>query len=331
MSKNLFNDPLEDLIVRFLDGYASPEETKQLENWKAESAENQKVFDDMQRIWTSSAIADMDQIDVEADWQRFQSTIDQNKSTSTVTTDTVIKKEATVRRFPVWISRVAAAAALLLVAMGGWYFVNQNSGNTIDPSSKQEIILADGTQVWLNKGATLDYPEKFNGHVRRVKLHGEAFFEVHHNPAKPFIVETNNSKVEVLGTSFNIQQKGKNVDVAVKTGKVKFTALVGESDPVILTPGESANYNQKIVTKKDSANPNYLSWKTGAFTFVNQNLSTVIHDLETFYDKDIKLDVDSDCQLTANFANDDLAHIAKTIQRICNLKVKQTKKQLIFY
>ena len=315
---------MDDLIVRFLDGYASQAEIQRLEEWKAASSENFLEFKEMEKIWTvvESPIS-LDKLEIQEDWMKVQAKINTNKPNLKPS-----HQETPVRRLPTWISRAASIAALFVIGFGGWFFLNNGSGNI---NVKQEIALEDGTKVWLNKGAKLDYSNGFNKEERRVTLTGEGFFEVMHNPAKPFIVQVGNSEVKVLGTSFNIKETNNQVEVAVRTGKVKFSGLDNNSTSVTLLPGESAYYDQKEVVKNETANPNYLAWKTGEFVFEDIALNEVVKDLSNFYGQSIQLKNDHDCHVTATFKSADLDHIAKVIQRICSVKVKTKNDKLILY
>ena len=137
------------------------------------------------------------------------------------------------------------AAAVLLLVAGSWY---ASRTVIIEDTAKQylsvaapagqriDITLQDGTSVCLNSGAKLEYPIRFNRN-RRVKLSGEAMFNVEHDAAHPFIVETFACDVEVLGTKFNVTADELTHDftTALLRGKVKVTNKLASGDQIILS------------------------------------------------------------------------------------------------
>lgn len=111
-----------------------------------------------------------------------------------------------------------------------------------------EIMLADGSKVWLNSGSTLTFPSKFNGKKRLVELDGEGFFEVKSDKEHPFIVSTSKYQVKAVGTSFNIYdyQDSPQFEAALLNGKVEVTTNAKKSSVVILTPNQRAALCQGV-------------------------------------------------------------------------------------
>lgn len=151
-----------------------------------------------------------------------------------------------------------------------------------------KVVLADGTSVWLNAESKLEYPSQFSGNERRVKLQGEAYFEVAKNKNKPFIVEANGVKTRVLGTQFNVRAYSKadshvtliegSVEVANSTSKV-FTRI---------KPGESAHLqNDGSFELSEVDIDSYVYWKEGFFYFDNVALSEIMQDLGRWYNVNI--------------------------------------------
>lgn len=145
--------------------------------------------------------------------------------------------------------------------------------------------LSDGTKVWVNSASRLKYPTKFKGKDRTVYLYGEAFFKVAHNAEKPFNVVINSSKVQVLGTSFNVSayKEDKNIEVALLEGKVDFQDRNKESH--ILNPGFMASLNKKTGnTKVEEVDVESLSaWKDGIFLFNDQRFEDIAIKLKRWY------------------------------------------------
>lgn len=164
------------------------------------------------------------------------------------------------------------------------------SYNTIEtPKGGQyQVILPDGTKVWLNAASSLKYPEVFTGNERRVELTGEAYFEVAKNKAKPFHVKNHNQDVEVLGTHFNINSYMD--DKTIKTTLLEGSVQVSNGKSVkILKSGEQsiADGNGMIRLAANVDTDDETAWKNGLFQFNNANLKNILSQLERWYDINI--------------------------------------------
>lgn len=154
-----------------------------------------------------------------------------------------------------------------------------------------QIVLADGTKVWLNAASKLVYPIKFVGDKRVVRLEGEAYFEVKHNKKQPFIVEFEDNKIEVLGTSFNVQAypMSEKSQTTLVNGSVKISNSTNSS--LLLKPNEQATIsNNTMSVKKVNVEP-YVLWKDGVIVLDKQDLSAIIPQLERWYN--VEFDINS--------------------------------------
>lgn len=170
------------------------------------------------------------------------------------------------------------------------------SFNTIQtPKGGQyQVVLPDGTKVWLNAASSLKYPEVFIGNQRKVELTGEAYFEVAKNKNKPFHVKIQNQDVEVIGTHFNIN--GYPDDQTIKTTLLEGRVMVSNSSSVkTLKPGEQAiaglAKNSIIKVSSDVDTNDETAWKNGLFQFNDADLKIILNQLERWYD--IKIDYSS--------------------------------------
>ncbi len=229
------------------------------------------------------------------------------------------------------ILKAAAVAAILIIGIFSTYYLISvlpdkqvviASANITE--KEKEITLSDGTIVWLNKNASLSFTKKFTEDERHVRLTGEAFFKVHRNTNKPFIITTSNSSIRVLGTSFNVNSDKTITKVIVATGKVKVSNSAGTKN-VVITPGLSATVDGEEVESQEVINPNYLAWKTGKFSFQNTPLQQVLKDLNTYYNNIFVLNpsTEFDCKLTAEFNKAKIKNIIETIELTCDLKATQ--------
>lgn len=152
-----------------------------------------------------------------------------------------------------------------------------------------EIILPDGTKVFLNSGSKLIYPEKFTGDLREVLLSGEAYFEVQHDPHQPFVVQANNLRIKDIGTRFNISAfpTDNKIEVALTEGEVKITKNKSGifSRAIELVPGQLASYDRqadRMSVKKVNVN-DYILWAQGLMKFKTEDLSGILGKLERYY------------------------------------------------
>lgn len=159
--------------------------------------------------------------------------------------------------------------------------------NTITtPNGGQyQIILPDKSKVWLNAASSLHYPTTFSGNERRVKLTGEGFFEITHNPDQPFVVESNGQSVQVLGTSFNINayEEEEAVVSTLVTGKIALQCN-GCNQPIVLNPGDQALNIRGAVRIRQVDTNIFSAWKDGLIILDKADLPTVIRQIQRWYD-----------------------------------------------
>lgn len=168
----------------------------------------------------------------------------------------------------------------------------QNAGyNTLTNPRGSKVInltLADGTRVWLNAASTLRYPVTFTGKDRRVELNGEAYFEVSHDAAKPFIVGKKGTEVKVLGTHFNVEayDDESSLDVTLLEGSVSVANNKNVSRPKVIRPGEQAQVRQDGNIKlAPSVNLNeVMAWKENMFSFSGTDIETIMRQVSRWYD-----------------------------------------------
>lgn len=156
-----------------------------------------------------------------------------------------------------------------------------------------QVTLPDGSQVWLNSASTLRYPSRFSENERRVELEGEAYFEVEKVSGikvarMPFIVKTAVQEVEVLGTQFNISAYSDEPDVktTLVEGSVKLLANAS-GNSILLIPGEQGVLSKGKITKAEVDVNNFISWKSGRFSFDGKPFDQVMRELGRWYDLEI--------------------------------------------
>jgi len=158
--------------------------------------------------------------------------------------------------------------------------------NTISTprGGQYQVVLPDGSHVWLNAASSIRFPTAFTGKDREVAITGEAYFEVAHNKTKPFRVSSNGQTVEVLGTHFNINSY--DDEPAIKTtllqGSVRVTK---DSRTALLKPGEQAVISDAgKIGVKNVDTEEVVAWKDGLFQFKDADLPVVMRQLSRWYD-----------------------------------------------
>jgi len=152
---------------------------------------------------------------------------------------------------------------------------------------RSEITLADGTRIWLNSGSQLFYPAAFKGNSREIFLSGEAFFEVAPDKDKPFTVITDDMKMKVLGTQFNVctYANDPTTQVVLVQGKITAGRNKTFSKSMELEPGDRITYDKSAETfAKDKVDVElYSSWVNGYLVFRNEPVSGIFRKLERYY------------------------------------------------
>lgn len=193
------------------------------------------------------------------------------------------------------------------------------------------VTLSDGTRVWLNAASSLSYPTAFTGNERSVKLKGEAYFEVAHNAAQPFIVHTPDEDVKVLGTSFNINcyiDENRTV-TTLTTGSVRLDSR-GAAHTAVLHPGEQAVLDNAAFNIEEVDVSLYTAWKDGDFRFQATPLTEVMRQIGRWYDLDVdNASIPADIKVHASIRRDKkLSTVLHALERIGDIKFEVKGKNI---
>jgi hypothetical protein len=166
--------------------------------------------------------------------------------------------------------------------------------NTITTArgNQYQVILADGSKVWLNAASSIHFPSYFTGNERKVEITGEAYFEVAKDAAKPFRVEFNNQsgekgEIEVLGTHFNVNAYPEEEDIqtTLLEGSVK---IKRGRNVLMLAPGQQAKVTSDDITlKNDVVLSQVVAWKDGFFVFNNSDIKMIMRQVARWYDVEV--------------------------------------------
>ncbi len=196
-----------------------------------------------------------------------------------------------------WLKLKVAASVLLVLGLASWLLYASISGNATDQLSlttdfgqTKYLTLDDGTNVILNANSQIEFDKHWTlGESREVWLNGEAYFDVTHtDDHSAFIVHTNNADVDVLGTEFNVYDRGDEVRVTLDEGSVRFRAN-NDKSRVEMQPGEIVLYSPvtKELKKSDMLTESYASWNNNRLVFNKMSLASIGELIKESYNLDL--------------------------------------------
>lgn len=252
-------------------------------------------------------------------------------------------KTSTQKRNPLDIFPFRGIAASLLVLFCLWaqYEAFQYNPQPVEkpkipmitrfnPAGQKSIIdLPDGTKIHLNSESEIEFPKEFSADIRLVSLKGEAFFEVQ-KENRPFLIESGNAKIQVLGTSFNVKQKtNAPLYVALVTGKVRVNAENG--DQVTLKPDEMLVMEEGGEFYKTNFDPlDEIGWKDNYLVFKSTTFLDVIGKLENWYGVKIAVQgrIDPNWTYSGVYKDEMLENILRGICMTSGMTFEINKKQI---
>ena len=311
---------IELLIVRALENSLDKAGTQELQAWLEEDESHRRYYEEIRKTWEVTGGTDVDhEPDVDANWDRFTRRLQAETATSTP-----------VIRSLKWYAVRAAAAVLLLGGAATLYFTTRTREIEIDihtaAAQKTVLQLPDGTRVFLNEQSHLRYAKQFEGEERAVYLEGEAFFDVAHEEQRPFIVYTDHTRTQVLGTTFDVRAyKIEPVTVSVVSGKVAVSDKK-EEKKVILTPGRRATFREGSRIEESAIDAKATAWKKNMLYFDNAPFNNVVEMLEAYYDIKIKIEDPkaANYQFQGHFENDaKLEDVLQVLTESANLTLSR--------
>ncbi|MEX0770340.1 MAG: FecR domain-containing protein [Balneolaceae bacterium] len=331
----------KDLIEKYLQGVASKEEAEWVLKF-FQTMEGQrylkKFFDrDIQHSTRDYKFA-IELPDADRTLKRIQESISKQR---------VKEKKYRFQKSRSHLSVWAVAASIaFLVATISILNVFYNFNNPVEEevltsvihsteTGQKTLTLSEGSRIRLNAHSRLEMPAYFKEKIRSVKLDGEAFFEIEHDPNRPFIVETEGAEIRVLGTAFNVRTRNEsnNIYVTVAEGKVSVGRSVDPSDPAgILTKDMIGIYNKDTyewVQEKIEVN-NYLSWIHGRIVFDETPFNQVVRQLEHKYEINNVIEDPEllDLRLTADFSERSMKNVLEVISNSLDIKFEQDETSI---
>lgn len=260
-----------DLLQRYVAGDVSEEEALEVAKWISENGEHLREYRAARKLqdvllWRNEA-------------------------------ENVLYKESTRRvSLKAWTVRLLRVASIVLVvfSLTYWWWTRREIRQYSAPQQsihtpngqRAELILADGTRVWLNSNTTLRYNDFTSANIREVELNGEGYFSVTKNPDKPFIVKTNRYHIKVLGTEFNVSAYASTSvwSASLVRGKIDIDAADGSRLMELEPNTEAYLENGNLMKRGLNASESVFKWRKGQICFDNQSMQSIIRKLESSYD-----------------------------------------------
>ncbi|MFC0779617.1 FecR family protein [Flavobacterium sp. HJSW_4] len=281
-----------------------------------------------------------EKIAVEAFFDKMQNqTLDIENDISDDKGDVILNKifsELQVKQKTYSIRKALKVAAVLVVGLtiaftaAKFAFKPATITQVTAKGEKKEIFLEDGSVIVLNSNSSVTYPEEFDS-TRNIELVGQAFFKVFRDVKRPFIVQTHDVKVRVLGTSFDINSYNHHdTKVSVITGKVEVTSPTGKK--VQITKNQQADLikNSDLKISKENSDDK-IAWISNTIILKNTKLSETVKIIENWYNVDIVIEDQelNDLTISGKFKDEKLENVLESIAYLKQLKINYTTKNQI--
>ena len=252
-----------ELLQRYIAGDATEAERKQVLEWIEESPEHLHAYKVQRKLYDITL------------WH-----------TNTTIENAESNKHFSWKKPVMEILKIAAIFILIFIGNHYWWNKPEKTETVqsiyVPAGQRAELMLADGTKVWLNSRSRLTFPGSFDGNTRNVKLDGEGYFAVKSDTEHPFIVETNRYNVRVLGTEFNVIAYSNDSvwETSLLKGKVE---ILANGTEVKLEPDTKLSLQGNKLVKGNIKEMDYFRWREGLICFHNISLSDIMEKLELYY------------------------------------------------
>lgn len=307
----------ETLIISYLKGELDQDSRLELEDWVKNSEENKETYLSVRKAWIAAGLQEGAFSKDEA-WSDINAKID--------TSVKAISQKPNFRR----VLLAACALILLTGAFFTWYSQENNLGNTyLAQNEALDVNLPDGSEIVLSPHSKVSFLKE--GNQRKVHLEGSAFFDVKRDVNSPFIVSSKNLEVEVLGTSFLVEDfSDAEAKVSVSSGKVEVRA---KGNKVQLKKNEMAVFvkAEESLSMLEITDNNIASLKSKKLIFENAEISSVMEAIRRHY-KLHSIEFEKtmeDCRLTSKFENKSLSSVLRVIENTLGLQFEKSSQSLI--
>lgn len=320
---------IDALIVSYLTDEIGEDESNLLKKWVNESESNRSYFDHRKELWMS-VISEEEKrtFDPQRGYERFKERINSTQ------------RQKTRKNTRLYYALACCVASAIVFFVGKALYSHRDAKNPqffyvqAPLASTASFTLPDGTSVNLNAGSRLTYDSKFGKKERLVHLEGEAYFDVHHDDRKTFIVKTERLTITDIGTSFNIKDypDDAQAQIALVQGKI---SLNTSFDDIEMVPGEIACVEKDCgkTTMKKGGIESAISWISGCYLFEDESLESIAKKLERGFNVPIIIKNENALNLKFNgfFENgsDNIDNILYTLSQTG--KIKFSKQNGVYY
>lgn len=262
-----------ELLQKYIAGNATEAEKQRVTEWIQENPENMREYMAQRKLhdmvlWRTEPVAEENSRE---------------------------RKHFSLRGVCMEAAKIAAVLAIVLLGTHYWTGKHQVPEDKtwqsiyVPAGQRAELMLADGTKVWLNSRSTLTFPGSFKGNIRNVKLDGEGYFAVTKNVEQPFIVETNKCNVKVLGTEFNVMAYAADSvwETSLLEGAVEILVPGSNNSGMRLEPNMMASLKGNRLVKGRIKEVDYFLWREGLLCFNDISVRDMIEKLKLYYGVDI--------------------------------------------
>lgn len=305
----------EEILAAYLSGELDARQRAAVEAWYDASPANRERLGEIYcMLYVNDRINDTARIDVESALDRCRHRL---------------HDRARRNRWHRGLVRFAAAAAVLVVVLLGGWSVGSVAERLTRPvtvytqvGERSQAVLPDGTKVWLNSSSRVEYAASFFSRKRRVKMDGEAYFEVTHDEHAPFVVSTNGLDIRVLGTRFNIRNNVEkhSVTAVLLEGSIEASVSGQRGTGIRLRPSQQLVFDTDTKSMLLSDIPtaeHSINWIYGRFSFEHNTLEEIAGELNRYYNVAIRFKDDALRQLrfSGEFqAESGIYHIMSVLQ-----------------
>lgn len=318
------NERIIRILARRLSGEASEQELKELEDWVKSHPDDDLFHELLERYWNSDLKPVIGSETTDSRFEHILQKADAEEDTYHQTLKPVFKRRVIGKKW--WV----AASFIGLVAVSFWLWPNlSRSGSkqevshiTTTKGARSQMLLPDGSKVWLNADSKLEFDKKFDGPLREVFLEGEAFFDVKKDTKRPFIVHTSAIDIKVLGTAFNVKSyhQENTIEATLIRGLIEVSNnLTPGSGKVLLRPKEKLIFNKAIGGNSDQAAGQTEKKSSFAISALPvKNTDSLFAETSWVYDKMI-------------FDGESFRELATKIERWYNVDIRFTSEAVASY
>ncbi len=356
------DDKITDIIIwKYLNGELTPSQEKEVQTWYNISSANQILFNEIRLLWLTSIENENIELNEKADLDYITEKIEKSLLSDKNENNFSFWKKP-------WIRYAGSAAAILAIlytiTISVVYWTKDKSDLYTEVSTQRgkqsEIILADGTHVWLNSESTIKYPTNINDKDVQIYLEGEAYFNVSKLKGRDFTVNAGDINITVQGTSFNVKAypEESSVEATLEEGKITVTSDNSKKSfikPIIMKPNQRLvvdlnNTSCELINLQNNNTSNYIgssipsnksgykettnlytSWKDGKLQFKNMRFEDLEKEMERWFNVTIVLNdpVLKNARYTGVFENESIETVLKALSLSLPFKYTMNPDSLI--